>query len=115
MPTFPAYAVVSTKDRSESNRIRNDQPMAGSGYSIKEFSGGVTEWSFDVVVSRGLSQYFDAWFYENENEWFDFSVRTEFGMQTVEAHFTADGIPQLKSEQANALTYSMKVVTRGAA
>ena len=113
MPDFPAFAVTSTKTRKYSSTFRDDEPMAGSGYSVKEFTGHVIEWEFDVVIPRYQSQYFDAWCYQYESEWFNFRVRTEYGMETFEAHFTADGVPQLKSEQANVLTYSMKVVTRG--
>lgn len=113
MATFPAYAITQSKRRDETPIYRDDQPLAGSSYSVKEFTGYVRSWQFDVAVPRRYAQYFDAWFYENENEWFDFSVATESGIETLTVHFTEGGIPQLKSEQADVLTYSMEVTTRG--
>lgn len=109
---FPASVLVQSKRVERSEMYRDAAPAVGHGYSIKQFSAAVKRISFDVIVRRDLAKYFDAWCYEHENDWFQLTYRTTAGLIEEEVHFTADGVPQLTSEDAVSVRYSMEVVTR---
>ncbi|QDP55672.1 MAG: hypothetical protein Tp138OMZ00d2C19078241_4 [Prokaryotic dsDNA virus sp.] len=109
---FPAQVLVQSKSVERSEMFRDAAPAVGHGYSIKQFSAAVKIIGFDVIVRRDLAKYFDAWCYEHENDWFQLTYSTPSGLFEQEVHFTADGVPQLTSEDAASVRYSMEVVTR---
>lgn len=116
-PSFISGPVRASKSRENQVAFRENNAFSGPPFIESLTDDTPSIYNIEFRLARGYKRAFIQWFESDQfcnkgREFFNINLLIESGIQTQEARFLSDGVPQLQGEEGGVFSYTARIIIR---